>query len=138
MRTGSCQCGQVTFEFSGEPINEVFCYCTDCQKRTGSDQWFGIWVPSDNFSFTGNTSPAVYTTHDDAGADIRCHTCPECGVSLSVEFTRAGFHTVAAGCIDGHAEFKPRFAMFAASAPPWAVLPTDIPVFDRFPPEMGG
>ena len=106
MRRGSCQCGQVQFEFTGEPINQVFCYCTDCQKRTGSDQWFGIWVPSENFSFTGETEPAVYTTQDDAGGEIHCHTCPHCGVSLSVEFSRAGFHTVAAACIDGNDEFK--------------------------------
>ena len=138
MRRGSCQCGQVRFEFTGEPINQVFCYCTDCQKRTGSDQWFGIWVPSENFSFTGETKPAAYTTHDDSGGDIHCHTCPNCGVSLSVEFTRAGFHTVAAACIDGNGEFQPKLAIFTSSAPDWALIPTDIPVFDRFPPEMGG
>ena len=138
MRKGSCQCGEVQFEFTGEPINQVFCYCTDCQKRTGSDQWFGIWVPSGNFKFTGETKPAAYTTQDDAGGDIHCHTCPNCGVSLSVEFTRAGFHTVAAASIDGNGEFKPKLAIFTSSAPKWAIIPTDIPVFDRLPPEMGG
>ena len=137
MRTGSCQCGQVRFEFTGEPINQVFCYCTDCQTRTGSDKWFGIWVPSDNFRFTGETEPAAWTTKDDAGADIHCHTCPVCGVSLSVEFTSAGFHTVAASNIEGNGEFSPRMAIFASSAAKWAILPSDIPVFDRFPPEMG-
>ena len=138
MRKGSCQCGQVRFEFTGEPINQVFCYCTDCQARTGSDKWFGIWVPSPNFRYVGETAPTIYTTHDDGGRDINCHTCPNCGVSLSIEFTSAGFHTVAAPNIEGHAEFKPGFAIFAASAPAWALLPDDIPVFDRMPPEMGG
>ena len=138
MRNGSCECGQVRFEFSGEPINEVFCYCTDCQKRTGSDHWFGIWVPSANLKFTGDIEPSVYTTKDDGGGDIHCRGCPVCGVSLSVEFTSAGFHTVAASSIDGNDEFQPRFAIFAASAPKWALLPDDIPVFDRMPPDMGG
>ncbi len=138
MRRGSCQCGQVQFEFTGEPINQVFCYCTDCQKRTGSDQWFGIWVPSENFRFTGESEPAVYTTQDDAGGNIHCYTCPNCGVSLSVEFSRAGFHTVAAACIDGNEEFKPKLAIFTSSAPKWAIVPTDIPVFDKLPPEMSG
>ncbi len=137
MRKGSCQCGQVVFEFSGEPINQVFCYCTDCQARTGSDQWFGIWVPSENFSFVGETEPTKYTTLDDSGGDIHCHTCPHCGVSLSVEFTSGGFHTVAAGTIHDNGEFRPKLAIFTASAPAWALIPDDIPVFDRMPPDMG-
>ena len=136
MRKGGCQCGQVRFEFTGEPINQVFCYCTDCQTRTGSDKWFGIWVPSGNFSFIGETVPAAYTTRDDAGGDIHCHSCPHCGVSLSIEFTRAGFHTVAAASIEGNGEFKPKMAIFTSSAPAWAILPTGIPLFDRLPPEM--
>ncbi len=136
MRKGSCQCGKVGFEFTGDPINQVFCYCTDCQKRTGSDKWFGIWVPSENFRYVGETTPTVYTTRDDAGGDIHCHSCPNCGVSLSVEFTSAGFHTVAAASIDGNGEFKPKLAIFASSAAKWAIIPADIPVFDKLPPEM--
>ncbi len=138
MRKGNCQCGQVRFEFTGEPINQVFCYCTDCQTRTGSDKWFGIWVPSSNFRFVGETVPTAYTTQDDAGGDIHCHSCPHCGVSLSVEFTSAGFHTVAASNIEGNGEFKPKLAIFTSSAPKWAILPTDIPLFDKLPPEISG
>jgi hypothetical protein len=138
MRKGGCQCGQVRFEFTGEPINEVFCYCTDCQTRTGSDKWFGIWIPTENFNFVGEKEPQPYTTQDSSGNDIHCYTCPNCGVSLSVEFTSAGFHTVAASNIEGNNEFKPKLAIFASSAPNWAILPSDIPIFDRLPPEMGG
>lgn len=138
MRKGSCQCGQVRFEFDGEPINQVFCYCTDCQTRTGSDRWFGIWVPTANFRFTGETAPSVYTTRDDVGGDIHCYGCPVCGVSLSLEFTSAGFHTVGAPNIEGNDEFKPAMAIFTASAPAWALLPSDVPLFDKLPPGMGG
>lgn len=138
MRKGSCQCGEVQFEFNGEPISQVFCYCTDCQKRTGSDNWFGIWVPSVNFKFVGKTEPFAYITKDDSGNDIKCYTCPNCGVSLSIEFTSASFHTVAASCIEGNNEFRPKLAIFTASAPEWAVFPTDIPLFEKMPPEIGG
>lgn len=138
MRKGSCQCGQVSFEFTGDPIKQVFCYCTDCQKRTGSDKWFGIWIPSTNIKFIGDVEPLVYTTKDNTGNDIQCRTCPTCGVSLSVEFTSAGFHTVAASCIDNNNDFAPELAIFAASAPKWAILPTDIPVHERLAPDMGG
>ena len=138
MRKGSCDCGQVRFEFTGDPINQVFCYCTDCQLRTGSDKWFGIWVPSDNFKYLGQTVPIKYTTKNEAGGNISCYTCPNCGVSLSTEFEFAGFHTVAASSIEDNDDFKPKMAIFASSAAKWAILPTDIPVFDKLPPEMSG
>ena len=138
MRVGGCQCGQVRFELRSEPINQVFCYCKDCQKRTGGDKWFGIWIPCKDFAFTGEGEPAVYTTQHPSGGDIHCYSCPNCGVSISKEYTMAGFHTVAAPTIEGHEEFSPKMAIFAASAAPWAILPDDIPVHDRLPPEMGG
>ena len=84
------------------------------------------------------TAPKAYTTQDDSGKDINCYSCPNCDVSISVEFTSANFHTVAASSIDGNDEFKPELAIFTASAPKWAILPTDIPLFDKLPPEMGG
>lgn len=138
MRTGSCECGQIHFEYTGAPIKQVFCYCTDCQKRTGSDHWFGIWVPTENIRFTGDSIPMLYTTQDASGNDIHCRTCPHCGVSLSIEFTSAGFHTVAASCIDNNNDLEPELAIFTSSAPKWALLPDDIPLFDRLPPEMSG
>ena len=138
MKTGGCQCGQVRFEISGDPINKVFCYCTDCQIRTGGDKWFGIWVPRENFKFTGNTEPATYTQQSGTGHDVHHHYCPNCGVNICADITVADFFTVSGPCIDGGENLKPEIAIFAASAPKWAVLPTDIPVFDTVPPEMGG
>ena len=138
MKTGGCQCGQVRFQVTGEPINQVFCYCTDCQKRTGGDQWFGIWVPTDNLEFSGELAPAVYTQTSDLGHEVRHHYCPDCGVNLCAHHAAAGFYTVSGPAFDDSAPLAPKLAIFARSAPAWAVLPSDIPVFDTVPPEMGG
>ena len=34
--TGGCQCGQVRYELSGEPIRLIACHCTECQRQSGS------------------------------------------------------------------------------------------------------
>ncbi len=134
MTTGGCQCGAVRYEFKGEPINEVFCYCTECQQRTGGDKWFGLWVRNDDFTFNEGFEPATFTRKGASGRDVNHHFCSTCGVNVCADMTAGGFYTVTATSIDGGWPRKPRAAIFVASAPVWAVLPNDIPVYDKLPP----
>ena len=34
--TGGCLCGALRYEAEGEPLYSGHCYCTDCQKASGS------------------------------------------------------------------------------------------------------
>ncbi|MGR3794882.1 GFA family protein [Vannielia sp. SX4] len=122
------------FKLKGEPINEVFCYCTECQQRTGSDKWFGLWVASPNLSFIQGHEPAQFTRKGASGRDVHHHFCPKCGINVCAAMTAGGFYTVAATSIDGGWPRKPKAAIYAGSAPHWAVLPQDIPVYDGLPP----
>ena len=67
--TGRCGCGEIELEFSVEPINAVFCYCTDCQRDTGSDKWFGLWVPTDKLVFTAG-EPQTFTRQGSSGKPV--------------------------------------------------------------------
>ncbi|WP_261833308.1 GFA family protein [Vibrio ishigakensis] len=134
MNTGGCQCGKVRYQFTGEPINQMFCYCSECQHRTGGDKWFGIWVQTANFEFVGELKPSFHTRKGSTGKDVHHYFCPECGVNVCADITAGSFYTVAAPTLDEPESFKPNMAIFAASAPTWAVLPTDIPVYEKFPP----
>src|SRR5271169_2475467 len=54
-RIGGCNCGQVKFEVSGEPLRVGFCHCQVCRKETGSlGNFFAVW-PSDKVSVAGAT-----------------------------------------------------------------------------------
>lgn len=134
MTTGGCQCGSVRFEFKGDPINQVFCYCTECQQRTGGDKWYGLWVRNGDFAFTQGHEAATFTRKGASGKDVHHHFCSTCGVNVCADMTAGGFYTITATSIDGGWNGKPRAAIFAASAPDWAVLPNDIPVYDKLPP----
>ena len=46
---GQCACGNIKYSYRGDPINMVFCYCKECQIQTGSDKFFALWVPKNNF-----------------------------------------------------------------------------------------
>ncbi|WP_234493811.1 GFA family protein [Vibrio maritimus] len=130
--TGGCQCGKVRYEVKGEPMNQMFCYCSDCQERTGGDKWFGVWYSHDNFKFTG-AETKIYTRKGSTGADVHNHFCPDCGVTVCADITAGNLFTINGPSFDSSAHLAPKMAIFTASAPNWAVLPSDIPIFKTFP-----
>ena len=132
---GKCGCGNVEYSFEDEPINSAFCYCNECQIHTGSDKYFGLWVPIDKLRFTKGT-PSSFTRIGDSGKPINHKFCKECGTTLCVEATVANMYSVAASTVTTHNGFSPQMSIYAASAPEWAVFPTGVPKFDALPPEI--
>ncbi len=129
---GECSCGQIRITFAGDPMNAVFCYCIDCQRDTGSDKWFGLWVAADNFAFTRG-EPQTFTRRGASGKPVHKKFCGSCGTTLCSEITAGGFYTVAASILDQKNDFAPRMAIYTASAVDWAVYPQGVPKFETFP-----
>ncbi|MCF6324489.1 MAG: GFA family protein [Gammaproteobacteria bacterium] len=133
---GKCACGNVEYCFEGDPIDTAFCYCHECQIHTGSDKWFGIWVPAETFKFTKGM-PSTFTRKGDSGKEMHHKFCGECGSTLAIDVTVGNFYSVAASTLT-KGEFSPNMAIYTASAPKWAVFPEGVPKFDVLPPDMGG
>ncbi|PCJ22045.1 MAG: hypothetical protein COB04_00900 [Gammaproteobacteria bacterium] len=135
--SGSCSCGEVEYSYEGDPINSVFCYCKECQISTGSDKWFGLWIPNDNFKITkGN--PLTHTRVGSSGKDMNKMFCGTCGTTVCVEVVVGGFYSVAVSTLKAAGELSPKMAIYTASAPPWAVYPAGIPKYDTLPSNLGG
>ncbi len=132
---GQCACGNIEYRFEGEPVNTAFCYCRACQKHTGSDKWFGLWVPIDNFHFTKGT-PSTFTRLGDSGKAMNYKFCEHCATTLSVEVTVANFYSVAASTVIDNDEFFPKMAIYTAFAPKWAVFPENVAKFSILPPDL--
>ena len=53
---GSCLCGSVKYELSGEPTRFYHCHCERCRRATGTGHASNIMVKVDNFTWlTGET-----------------------------------------------------------------------------------
>ena len=135
LNTGSCACGNIGCELKDEPINQVFCYCTECQITTGTDKWFGLWFPIAQLEFPKGT-PHIYTRKGSSGKDIYFNYCGDCGTTVCGEFTAGGFYSVAAATIHGNEEYFPKMCIYTKSAPKWAVFPKEVPQFETLPPEF--
>src|SRR5690554_4269025 len=71
--TGSCHCGDVQFEASGELNQAMECNCSHCSRK-GYLLWF---LPRDRLTLSSPESGlATYTFNKHA---IRHHFCPTCG-----------------------------------------------------------
>lgn len=133
---GSCSCGQIEYCFKGDPINSVFCYCTECQSLTGSDKWFGLWVPKGNFNFTKGT-PSFYSRVGNSGKNVNYQFCGNCSTAVCAEITVGDFYSVSVTSLKSD-KFTPKMSIYASSAPAWAIFPKNVPKFDILPPGMGG
>lgn len=134
---GKCSCGNIEYCFDDEPINTAFCYCHDCQTHTGSDKFFGLWVPAEKFTFTKGT-PETFTRLGDSGRELHHRFCKDCATTLCIDVVAAGFYSVAASTLNDSDDVSPNMVIYAASAPKWAVFPEGIPKYDKLPPEISG
>ncbi|KAJ5109356.1 Glutathione-dependent formaldehyde-activating enzyme/centromere protein V [Penicillium angulare] len=84
MIPGSCLCGKIQYELSGEPVNAVMCFCNNCRKTTGSLGMANSWYTKQNFKFTkGADDIRTYEDHaTDSGATVERSFCPNCGSPL--------------------------------------------------------
>ncbi|WP_108651959.1 GFA family protein [Dongshaea marina] len=134
---GRCGCGKLEYQFEGEPVNQVFCYCHSCQRHSGSDKWFGLWVPLENFSFTRG-APSVYTRLGDSGKKMEHLFCADCGTTVAIRVEIGNFYSVGASTLDDSEGFSPQMLIYTAHAPSWAVFPEGVPRFEILPPRLGG
>ena len=61
------------------------------------------------------------------------HFCEACGETLYAAVDPGGLLAVSVTKLENAADYRPEMAIFTASAPEWATLPTDIPCHERMP-----
>jgi hypothetical protein len=137
MRTGSCRCGSVRYEFSGEPLTCYACHCTDCQTASGSAFSLSMIVQRQDIQVTaGEVADNAYLLNGD---ERHRHHCRQCGTALW--FSSAKMPEIVAlkpGTLDDTAWFKPVAHLWVRSAQPWVLFAPDLPRFEKQPrlPEL--
>lgn len=96
MKTGSCLCGDVTYQLEGELRPSVACHCTQCRKTSGH-YWSATQVPTENFTVTNDKGLKWFRSSETA----RRGFCTGCGASLFWQLDGEGTTSVATGTLDG-------------------------------------
>jgi hypothetical protein len=132
--TGGCLCGTLRYEAEGEPLFAGLCFCTDCQKASGSAFIPFIGVAANAVRFSGDSRPSI--TKAARGGDATRNFCTVCGsMVFGGERGTSDSFTIYAGSLDDPSLFEPKVAIFASRRPPWAPIPPGLKVFDEMPPQ---
>ena len=81
--TGRCLCGDIRYEYRGEPLKILHCHCESCRRHTSSPVTTAVCVARDRFRYTKG-APVAY---ESSPGVIRTH-CGRCGSPMTYESTR--------------------------------------------------
>ena len=116
-----CQCGQLSVAVPGPSPAVVACYCSDCQRRSGSP--FGVlaYYPSETLKITGQATR--YERPTATGGRFETFFCPTCGSTL---YARAGKRPtllgVAVGAFGDPGYPAPVRSVWEENKPDWVTL----------------
>ncbi|RDA83808.1 hypothetical protein CP532_4607 [Ophiocordyceps camponoti-leonardi (nom. inval.)] len=136
---GSCLCGKIKFELTGEPDFSNLCYCTSCRKSTGSLAGMTNSVfKKENFQLlTG--ADHLRTYHDgtcQSGAALERGFCGDCGSNVMIEHKSKlpDKLIIPMGTTDIEAtagDWVPSMEFFCKRKPGWMTTPQETKKFDE-------
>ena len=127
MINGSCLCGAVAFEISGQPRSLSYCHCSRCRKAEGVFAAVLIGAAEDFHLIRGaeqiaRIPPQAPWTHARA-------FCRACGSALG-ELQSGSIYVVAASALDDDPGLRPTAHLNVASKPAWYEIDDDLKKFD--------
>ena len=128
---GSCLCGAVRFEITGDFERFFLCHCKRCRKGTGSAHGANLFSSTAKITWlSGETNIRTFvlpsTRHQKA-------FCSECGSALPRVPLKGTMLVVPAGSLDSAIEVRPNAHIFVASRADWDHDLERIPHMDELP-----
>lgn len=130
--TGTCFCGAVQLEVTGDPVGMGYCHCASCRSwSAGPVNAFTLWKP-ENVKVTKGKE---FLVHFQKTPKSDRHFCTKCGGHLMTVHPTFGLTDVYAATIPS-VRFKPGVHVNYAET----VLPMKdgLPKLRDFPKELGG
>ena len=118
--TGGCNCGQLRYSITKEPLACYICHCHQCQKRTGSAFSMSLVMPAGGLEMTSGRAIEFERDLPD-GAKNRSYTCAACHSRLYTQKTNSQTLNLRAGTLDDTSRVRPIAQIWVSSAQPWAV-----------------
>ena len=128
---GSCLCNSVQFTISG-PVQRFYtCYCSRCQKETGSAFAANLFVSVDSVEWISGKDQV--TRFELPEAEHFClDFCTTCGTRIPYLSRNRQFYIVPAGSLDGDPVERPSARIFWKDRASWLDAAMKCPTFDEY------
>lgn len=131
---GSCLCGSIAFELSGDLPPIYQCHCSLCRKVSGSSSNSALIVPSKRFKWTaGEKHIRSYSSPSGFKSDF----CAQCGSPVPNISSNGDAYWVPAGLLSEMVDTKVAAHVYVGSRANWDVGFKDdnIAQFEEMPSE---
>ena len=131
---GSCFCGSVKIELSGEPEDMGYCHCTSCRSWSGDPvHAWTVWKPDAVKVTSGSEHIGTFKKTPESVSHRQF--CRKCGGHLMIDHPTMGIIDVFPGIVPS-LKFTPRIHVNCVES----VLPMDddLPKYKDVPDEFSG
>jgi hypothetical protein len=129
--SGSCLCGAVRYEATGEPKRFVHCHCSRCRKATGTGHASNLFLQPGALRWLAGEDRVRSFKVPEAKRFTNVF-CESCGSRLPRQAMDAVI--LPAGSLDGEAPMKPQGRIFYESRAAWSCGTEELPVHAEYAP----
>lgn len=130
---GSCLCGSVKYEITGNMGMFQYCHCSRCRKFTGSAYASNLFVSPKDFHWLAGEE--LVQRYDPKHTKYFATSfCKKCGSSLPWLSKSGKVVIIPAGTLDEDPKIKPTQNIFCGSRPAWYTHASELPEHKEMPP----
>jgi len=130
---GSCLCGAVRYEVSGEPRRFYHCHCKRCRKATGTGHASNMFVQPGTLKWLQGEDQLRSFKVPEAQRFTNVF-CSSCGSRMPRQAPGAEIVMVPCGSLDDEPPLKPQARIFAGSRASWSCGGDELAVYPDYPP----
>jgi hypothetical protein len=131
---GSCLCGAVKYEATGEPQRFYHCHCSRCRKATGTGHASNLFLqPATLKWLSGEEQLRAFKVPE---AKRFTNTfCATCGGRLPRQAAGMDMVVIPAGSLDDEPPLRPQARIFTGSRADWSCGGDGLPDYDEYAPQ---
>ena len=131
--SGSCLCGSVIYEVTGETIRFSHCHCQRCRKATGTGHATNLLLtPVTGITWLKGESLLQCYKVPEAERFYNCF-CKRCGSPMPRTVPEIDAVLIPAGSLDTEPPVQPQQHIFWNSRAEWSCGTNGLPVFPEYP-----
>src|SRR6185437_12008034 len=131
---GGCQCGEIRYRLTGEPLWLTICHCNECKRQSGGAFGMSLRMRAADVKLL-HGEPKRWSRRSDEGGLVICRFCGNCGTRLWHEPADTGFIHVKPGTLDDPSTLAPRYEAWTKRKAPWLAISGLRASFEGQPPD---
>ena len=130
--SGSCQCGNITYQLTAPPLVIAACHCRECQKLSTSAFSITAMVKADTLKIDGNLKH--WERSSDSGAINAAEFCPDCGNRIyHFNPEKPDVLKLKPSTLSDTSIIKPTMHIWVEMKQGWYDIPEGVEQYDRSP-----